>query len=130
MKEITGAGTILNELKEVNLNKLVDFDAILLGSPNHIGNATRGIRKFINNLGKLNLEGKLIAVFDTYMGRDFEKAVKQMEKEIIQKIPGVKMATPGLSVQVNGVKGPITEGELVKSKEFGSKIATQLKNQV
>ena len=44
MREIPGIEIVLNELKEVDLNQLVDFDAILVGSPNHIGNATRGIR--------------------------------------------------------------------------------------
>ena len=79
MKQVSGIETVLSELKEVDLGQLADFDAILVGSPNHIGNATRGIRKFIDKLGKLNLEGKPAAVFDTYLSRDFEKATKKME---------------------------------------------------
>ena len=64
MKEVAGVETTLAELKEVDLSQLVTFDVILIGSPNHIGSATKGIRKFIDALGKLNLEGKLAAVFD------------------------------------------------------------------
>ena len=127
IREVSGIETVLSVVKEVDLNQLTDFDAILVGSPNHMGSATRGIRQFIDRLGKLNLEGKLTAVFDTYLGRDFEKAVKKMEKQIGQKVPGLKLAVPGLSIRVDGTKGPITEGELPKCKEFGTKIAALLK---
>jgi flavorubredoxin len=127
MKEVEEIETMLSELKEADLNKVPDYDAILIGSPNHWGGPTRGVRKFIDNLSKLNLEGKLFAVFDTYLGKDFEKAVKKMEKRINEKVPGLKLIAPGLSIKVQGMKGPLVEGELPKCKEFGSKIATQIK---
>jgi len=127
MREVSGIETALNELKEVDRNRLAEFDAILIGSPNHIGRHTGGIKKFINELGKLNLAGKAAAVFDTYLSKDFEKAAKKMEKQIGEKAPGLKLIAPGLSVRVDGMKGPITEGELPKCKDFGVKIANQLK---
>ena len=129
MREVSGIETVLSELNEVDQNQLTEFDAILVGSPNHMGGTTRGIRKFIDSLGKLNLEGKLAAVFDTSFGRDFEKAVKKMEKQISEKVPGLKLVAPGLSIRVEGMKGPITEEELTKCREFGTRIATQLKGQ-
>ena len=86
MKEVSGIETVLNELKEVDLNQLAEFDAILVGSPNHMGRATGSVRKFIDKLGGLNLKGKRVAVFDTYLGGDFEKAVRKMEKQISRKV--------------------------------------------
>lgn len=127
MKEVSGVEATLSKPRGVDLNQLVGYDAILVGSPNHAGSATRGIRKFIDKLGKINLEGKLVAVFDTYGGRDFEKAVKKMEKQISEKAPGLKLAAPGLSILVKGLRGPIVEGELPKCREFGVKIATLIK---
>jgi hypothetical protein len=50
-----------------------------------------------------------------------------METRINEKIPGLQLIIPGLSIQVTGMKGPIAEGELPKCVEFGKKIATQLK---
>ena len=82
MREVSGVETVLSELKEVDLSQLNEFDVILIGSPNHIGSATGGIRKFIDKIGKLNLAAKLAAAYDTYLGKDFEKAVKKMEKQI------------------------------------------------
>jgi len=126
LREVSGIEATLSKPRGVDLNQLVGYDAILVGSPNHAGGATRGIKKFIDKLGKINLEGKLAAVFDTYGGQDFEKAVKKMEKQIGEKAPGLKLAALGLSIQVEGLRGPIAEGELPKCREFGVKIATQL----
>ena len=127
INEIEGIEAVLSELKEVNLNNIADYDAILVGSPNHFGGPTRSIKKFIDKLGKLNLKGKMFAVFDTYLENDFEKAVKKMEKRINEKVSGSKQLAPRLSIKVQEMKGPISEGELPKCKEFGNKIATQLK---
>ncbi len=77
IREVPGAEATSKELKEVAPDELARFDAILTGSPNHMGGATRGIMKFIDKLGKLKLEGKSIAVFDTYLAQDYQKAVKK-----------------------------------------------------
>ncbi len=122
-----GVEATLSTPKELDPNQLSDFDAIIIGSPNHMGSATRGIKKFIDKLGKLKLEGKLVAVFDTYAGGEYEKAVKKMEKWLSEKASGLKIASPGLSIRVEGVRGPLSEGELPKGKEFGVIIANQLK---
>jgi flavorubredoxin len=123
IKEAGEIETSIKELKQVNLEKIPEYDAILIGSPNHIGGPTRGIKGFIDKLGEMQLQGKMFAVFDTYMGRDFEKAVKKMEKQINEKVPGLKQIAAGLSIKVQGVKGPIAENELSKCREFGKRIA-------
>jgi flavodoxin len=127
MREVEGTEAVVNEIKQVDLKKVADYDAILMGSPNHLGGPTRDIRKFIDKLGKLDLEGKLFAAFDTHLEKSFEQATRKMEKGISEKVPRAKLATPGLSIRVEGAKGPISQGELPKCKEFGKKIATQLK---
>jgi menaquinone-dependent protoporphyrinogen IX oxidase len=127
MKQVSGIQATVAELKDVNLTTIANFDAILIGSPNHMGAATRGIRKFIDKLGDLKLEKKRGAVFDTYLAKDFEKAVKKMEKQIAEKVTGISLVAPGLSIMVNGMKGPVSDGELPKCREFGSTIARKLK---
>jgi len=127
INEIEKIEAVLKEPKHLEPTEVLDYDVILIGSPNHIDGPTRGIKKFIDKLGKIGLEGKLGAVFDTYMGGDFNKAVRKMEKRINEKVPGLKLITSGLSIKVGGTKGPIVEGELPKCKEFGKKLATQIK---
>ena len=127
ISEVEGVETAISDVEEVNLEKVADYDAIWIGSPSHIGISARSIRKFIDKLGKLDLKAKWVAVFDTYLVGDFEKAVKKMEKRIGEKVPGLKLMIPGLSIKVGGTKGPILDEELPKCKDFGRKIATQLK---
>jgi flavodoxin len=133
MKVISGIEAILREWKDINPKELPNYDAVLIGSPNHMGNATHGILGFIDKIGKLKLEGKPIAVFDTYRGvydrakaSQFQLAMKKMEKRLDEKAPEMKLMAPGLSIMVQGKEGPITEGELPKAREFGTKFAAQL----
>ncbi|OFV68304.1 MAG: hypothetical protein SCAL_000944 [Candidatus Syntrophoarchaeum caldarius] len=116
----------LEDVKEVDLEKLADCYAMLIGLPNHWGGPSRTIRKFIDKLDKLDLKAKWFAVFDTYLGGDFEKAVKKMEKRIGEKIPSLKLITSGLSIKVEGMKSPVIEEEYLRCKDFGKKIANQL----
>ncbi len=131
MREVAGIETTISNVEEVDLDRIVAYDAILIGSPNHYGGPTSRVKEFVDKLGKLNLKGKLFAVFDTYLGKRsdyfFEKAVKKMEKIIGETVPSLELIASGLSIRVGGMKGPIVEGELPKCKEFGKKIANHLK---
>lgn len=129
IREAAGIETVLTERKEVDFNTITDYDIILVGTPNHMGGPTQGIMKFVDKLGKFNLEGKQAAVFDMYVKKDFEKAVKKLEKHIKEKAPGLKLIASGLSIRVNGMKRPISEGELPKCTKFGKKLATQIKGE-
>ena len=60
------------------------------------------------------------------MKKDFEKKVKKMEKQISKKMPDLKKPTSGLSIKVEGMKGPITEEDLPKCKEFGEMVIKQI----
>lgn len=129
LEEINQTSKITTEIidiKDAKIDKLTSFDAIVIGTPNHWGGPVRGVKKLIDKLGKANLKAKWIAVFDTYIKTDFEKAVKKMEKRISEKIPNLKIITSGLSIKVDDMKGPVTQGEYLKAKEFGKKIASQL----
>ncbi|MFX1576433.1 MAG: flavodoxin family protein [Promethearchaeota archaeon] len=127
LNEVEGIETTISDVKNTDPKKMVDYDAILIGTPTHFGGPARGINKLIDKLGKLDLKAKWAAVFDTYLGEDFEKSVKKMETRIREKAPTLKLITPGLSIQVDGMKGPITEGEFSKCTDFGKHIATHLK---
>jgi len=106
MKEVEGIETAVSDVEEVDLEQVADYDAVLIGSPNHLGGPVRGIKKFIDKLGKLDLKANWVAVFDTYLGGDFEKAVKKMERRISEKVPRLKLVTSGLSIRVRRMEGP------------------------
>ncbi len=125
LREVKGIDVTISDVEKVGIDRVADCDVIVIGAPNHFGRPARKITQFIDKLSKFDLKGKQVAVFDTYIGKDFEKAVKKMEERITDKT-SLQIITPGLSIRVEGMKGPITEEELDKSKEFGKKIATQL----
>jgi len=127
IKETAGIEVILSEVKQVNFDDVIAADAILIGSPNHWGGHTGSIKKFIDELGKINLNHVPVAVFDTCFSRECEKAVKKMEKQITEGVLSLKVITPGLSVKVKGAKGPILEEELPKCREFGVKFGGLVK---
>ncbi len=127
MRDAGEIETYLTNVKDVDIEAIANYDAILLGSPNHAHGPTRSIKKFIDRLSNLPLAGKAFAVFDTYMGKDVGKAVTKMEQQMHEKVPALKMLAPGLSIQVEKWKGPIVDEELPKCKEFGTAIAAALK---
>jgi len=106
-----------------------EYDAIVLGAPNHMASPSRAMQTFVELLAHVNLKAKAAAVFGTYAGRErtVDRAVKKLENQVQAKLPNLKLLTPTLSVRVKGVKGPIVNGEFSKSLEYGGKIAVQLK---
>jgi menaquinone-dependent protoporphyrinogen IX oxidase len=127
MKHIAATEVVVTDVKTLETDKLANYDAIVIGSPNHMGAATRNISNLVDKLAGLQLDGKIMAVFDTCLKSDHEKVVKKLERMITQKVPGIKLITPGLSIVVNGMKGPAIQSELARSIEFGKIIARQFK---
>jgi flavorubredoxin len=121
------ADIILSEVRQINFDDVISANGMLIGSPNHWGRATGKIHKFIDKLGEINLNRVPIAVFDTYISGDFEKATKKMEKQITEKVPSLDIALPGLSLKVKNYKGPLKDGELEKCKQFGGRFGELVK---
>lgn len=120
----------VNHVKNVDNNKLLKCDALVVGAPNHMGKPSRTIVKFVDSSAKLELGVKYVAAFDTYFQRQryFMKATRKLEKQISGKLPSAKLM-PGFSAKVNGVNGPIADGELEKAKEYGKATGKLLINE-
>jgi menaquinone-dependent protoporphyrinogen IX oxidase len=130
MMESSGIETEIACVKEIDPGKLADYDVLVLGAPNHMGRPSQTMKKFIDSLAEQNLKAKNVAVFGTYAGKEREdRAVKQLENMAAKKLHSQILISPGLSVRVNGIPGPIVEGELPKCVEFGKQITAQIKNQ-
>ncbi|MFX1479811.1 MAG: flavodoxin family protein [Promethearchaeota archaeon] len=122
LKTIEGNEVIIENVKEIDLNKEQNYDLILIGSPNHYGSCTKPIKNLITKLPESSVKGNAYAVFETYMFNP-KKVVKIMEKRINEVIPHTIKISPGLSIKVAANKGPIMDEELPKCKEFGIKLA-------
>jgi flavorubredoxin len=129
IKTVEGIEAAIGYVKETDPNSLAGYDAIVLGAPNHMGRPSRTMKKFVDRLAEVDLKAKSVAVFGTYSGtaRSVDRAVRKLEKMAAKKLPNLSLILPGLSIRVNGIPGPIVDGELPKCIEFGKKIASQIK---
>jgi len=125
IKEAERFETAIGYVKEIEVSKVADYDALVLGAPNHMGRPSQAMKKFVNRLSELNLKTKNVAVFGTYSGtpRSPDRAVKKLELMMKKKLPNLNLVSSGLSIRVNGIPGPIVEGELPKCVDYGRKIA-------
>ena len=124
-----GNEVVMNNIKDLKLKKDKSYDLVLLGTPVHFGKHVGSVKKFINKLPKTQLKVNAYAIFDTYMAGDSEaieegvcsytNMMEKIEKQISEKMPNLTKVSPGLSIKVNGMKGPITDDDLPKCKEYG-----------
>jgi flavodoxin len=123
--------TAIDYVKNVDLQMLAGYDALIIGAPNHMGKPSRTVIKFVNALPSTQLNARWVAVFDTYFHRQryFEKAMRKLENHLNERLPNLKSLTPGLSIRVKGVNGPVVDGELPKAVAFGERIGIQLSAQ-
>ena len=122
INSVEGNETKVVNVKDFDPNEDKTYDLMLIGSPNHMGSHVKSIKKFIKNLASTSVKANSFAAFDTYMSKDYEKAVKKMEKQLSENLPNSTIALPGLSIKVGGMKGPIAD-DLSKIKEYGIKLA-------
>jgi flavorubredoxin len=130
IKQIEGIEVAIGYTKEVDIQNLLSYDALILGSPNHMASPSRTMKKFVEKLAKLELKTKFVVVFDTYSGRERnpDRKAKKLEKIIEKALPNPKLLLPSLSIKVKVVTGPLIEEELNRCVDFGKRIATQLTN--
>ena len=122
-----GVEVDLGYVKEVSAEHALDYDALVLGAPNHMGRPSQTMKKFVNQLAALGLKNKKVAVFGTYSGkvRLLDRAVRKMERMVQDKLPTLTLVSPSLSVRVKGVSGPVMDGELLKCVDFGKALVAQ-----
>ena len=129
IRDVVSVEASVGSVKEVYVEDIAGCEALALGAPNHMAKPSRTMMKFTDKLVRVDLKTKYVTVFGTYSGRvrDPDRAVRKMEKSLEKKLPKINLISPGLSVRVHGVTGPIFEGELSRCRDFGRRIANQLK---
>ncbi len=118
----------LANIKDVGPGGAVCADVVVLGAPNHMASPSRAMKRFVEGLAAADLKATQFAVFGTYAGRarPVDRAVKKLDAMVQSEMPKLKRVLPALSVRVNGVRGPVMDGELSRCLEFGKTIAAQL----
>ena len=118
--------TVVAHIKDTTPEQVRDHDVIVIGSPNHFGAPTPRARALVQRLRGFDLRGKRIAFFDTCFARDRGKALASLEAQLRERNPMVTPPYLGLSVVVEGTRGPIVAGEMSHAGELGSSIRSSL----
>ncbi len=116
------------DLKSVGETQPADaakYDLMVLGSPTHVGNAKKDMKKFLKGFKGIDLSGVKFAAFDTRFKKAKKGAANKIEA-IMAKYGAVKVAD-GLGVEVSGMKGPLVDGSEEKSNAFGAEVAKKSK---
>ncbi|TFG94573.1 flavodoxin family protein [Candidatus Thorarchaeota archaeon] len=116
---------IVKKTGEIHTDALCDYDAILLGCPNHDQEPARNLLKFIDRASIVHVKGKIGAVFDTYTGGNKDVAAKKLETKVREKFPGIELIDC-LSFKVTGRKGPLADDEEEKALQFGIQFGKKL----
>jgi len=130
IREVEGFEASIGYVGEVETGKLVEYDALVLGAPNHMGRPSGTMKKFVGGLSESSLKAKNVAVFGTYAGKERteDRAVKKLQRMVEEKLPNLNLILPGLSIRVNGIKGPLVDGQLPKCIDFGRRIGLQFRS--
>ncbi|MFW9844405.1 MAG: flavodoxin family protein [Candidatus Thorarchaeota archaeon] len=135
--EESGIETTCRSIEDFDIDKIMTFDFIAIGSPTHMLRPSKPMKEFLQKLKAFNLSGKVGFCFDT---RNESKMNKRsyliLENSAARGIEGlmkrmkIKLIQPRQSAIVEGREGPLNQG--VESmffkigSEIGNSIITQL----
>jgi len=106
----------------VDVNKLAEYDLIIVGGPTHAFGISKPMKDFIEKLKNVDLRGKKAFAFDTELKSWIAgSAAKGIEKHLERL--GMTVVKPHSSAIVKGIEGPLEKGIEEKYKQIGAELA-------
>jgi flavodoxin I len=119
MKE-AGVEVVVKKALDAKIEDLKDVDAVVLGCPTYYDDLISSIKWFLTEMRKVDLKGKVGAVFGSYGW----KAVLEHMYAPMKNIFGMEMVDPSLKKKMTEL---ITEEGKRECREFGKKIADRIR---
>ena len=120
----------VNEVKKINGK---DYDFLVLGSPTKFGTMSFAVKSFLGKVKSEEWMNKTFAAFDTENPENIERSKAENKnwsaaEKIAEKLKEKKMnqLLPVLKASVIGWKGPLSEGEIERAKDYAKELATKL----
>lgn len=125
---------VVLHVNDVKTEHLQNLDLLIVGSPTQRFNPTAGTTSFLKNLPAGSLEGVQVAAFDTrltveeiesvrvlaFFVRIFGYAAKPIADRLQKK--GGKLVLPAEGFYVDGMEGPLVEGELERARDWANQL--------
>lgn len=125
INSVEGVECLIKKTGEIHTDDLCDYDAILLGCPNHNQEPALNLVRFIDRAAIVHLKAKIGAAFDTYTGGNKDVAVAKLETIIQEKLPGISLEGR-ISAKVTSRKGPLADDEERRAQEFGKEFGQNI----
>ena len=125
----------LLRVADVKPEQLTGLDFLIVGSPTRQFSPSPATKNLLKSIPKNSLKGVRVAAFDTHFPmseiektpillffvRIFGYTAEPISKRLVKK--GGELTINPEGFFVNGVEGPLTEGELERAGDWGKKIA-------
>jgi flavodoxin len=100
------------------------LDFIVLGGPTRAAHAYGPIKRFAKSMTGESWKGKRFATFSTGASIPTEKPSTQASERIHEMLEanGLKPLAPPFKAGVQGMHGPLVEGDLERAAEFGKEL--------
>lgn len=128
----SGIDVDIYDVKSVKKLSGKDYDFLILGSPTRIGAMSFAIRSFMGKLKAEEWANKPFAAFDTELPDVIEKKGASAAEKIAEKLKEKKLnqIAAVLKTAVLGVKGPLKENEVEKTKRYTMDLVAKLKGEM
>lgn len=118
-------------VKDVKKLNAKDYSFLVLGSPTKFGTMSLTTRFFLGKVKTEEWRDKPFTAFDTENPENIEQKQGSAAEKIAERLRDKKMKQllPVLKAAVLGMKGPLVEGEIERTKDFAEEFATKLKEE-
>jgi len=108
-----------------------EYDFLVLGSPTKIGSMSFAVRGFIGRLKGEEWINKPFTAFDTELLDVIEKKGASAAEKIAETLKDKKLnqIMPVLKTAVLGMRGPLKENEIERTKEYTRDLAAKLRGE-
>ena len=130
----SGVETDLFKVNEVKKLSAKDYNFLAIGSPTKFGTMSFAVKSFLGKVKSEEWINKPFTAFDTENPENIEKSKAENKQwsaaeKIAEKLKEKKMnqLLPILKAAVLGMKGPLVEGEIDRTKSYAKALASKLK---
>ena len=115
-------------VKEIKKLRTKEYDFLVIGSPTRWGTMSFTVKRFLSKVNE-EWKNKPFISYDTELSENIEKNEGSAAGKISEKLKEKQMnqLLPVLKTIVSGIKGPLQEGEIERTKDYARKLAVELK---
>lgn len=118
-----GLVTVISSWKALSVEKVEASRIVVLGSPASARDAAREVQELAPVLVAGGIERKTVSVFDAGPSARHGVGARTLRQSLRTTDPGLRLASPGISVVLRGSRRELPEEEALRCRQFGEHLA-------